>query len=779
MAFAPLAHLRPSSARYYGFAAVLAAGVFGTFLYFGTQIDHRRLEQLRVATVRNQVTTMLGDMDSFLLGEKVEEFDADYMRMEHEFNALEGREDRTGFSQAIGMNENAEALRPVLAAHERFLNAVRSQRKLIDEKNIAAASRADLDETDPAFEVLNSALDQFDRRLRREAAQWTLAENVAVGTVLFAAAFFVAGLILRSQRRSASLMALEVQRRTIAASEARFASLIQNSSDVILLVDPQGVVKMVGGAIEQRWGRRSEDLLGRSLFDEIDTADVPRFRAQILDCIALAGYSCMAEISVADHRGVAKSFEVQITNLLDDPNVRGLLLTFHDLTERKKYEAELTYHAFHDRLTGLPNRALFLDRLSHRFKAHQRGGGGFSVLFIDLDNFKIVNDSLGHEAGDALLIGVAARLQAEVGPIDTVARLGGDEFTIILDEVSDPEEVAAIAGRIQKALVMPMSLGEREVFVSSSIGIVMADESGPDAASLLRDADTAMYHAKENGKASYAIFEPGMNLLALDRLELESDLRLAIQEEQFFLTYQPIIDIATGRLTEVEALIRWNHPTRGLVSPGSFIPLSEETGLICPIGRWALREAFCQITEWNAGRIGEERLKLSVNVSARQLQESDFVNEVRDLLEEMALDPVLVGLEVTETAMLKDLSKMRDVLSQLRKLGLRIVIDDFGTGYSSMAYLSQLPVDKLKIDRSFVIPLGQDERADGVVQAMITMARTLGLDITGEGVETNEQLDTLKGMGCDLGQGYLFDRPLDPQDVTKLLRRPETLRMAA
>ncbi len=740
-------------------ALAIAATIIAITSFFWRQIDARRSAQLKVIRLDSDVTKALADFDCLLLGEKVEGMAEDLDRMNASLDAV----------VRIGLDDT----NPMLKSHRRFRIASDEERAAIRANDVPRARRLSVAETRPAFEKFKGELKAWDRELASELRFWVRLSRATTWLCLLLSAGAVAGLILRFRSHIESTVVRELQQKSVEASERRLRSLIQNNSDVIALVTAEGVVTMVSDACEATWGETADALVGRSVFDLIEPGDASRVRRLFDESVLPDPSPVAAEGKVARADGTVKEFELRFANLLDDPDVAGVLLTFHDLTERKRFEAELTHHAFHDRLTGLPNRALFLDRLTHRLKARELDGVGFAALFIDLDNFKVINDSLGHEAGDRLLIEVAARLQSVVRPIDTVARMGGDEFTVILSEARDAAEATEVGERILRALVMPLALGEREVFVTCSIGVVMASDSAPDAAGLLRDADTAMYQAKGNGKAGVTVFEPSMNLQAVDRMELESDLRAAIEGGQFFLAYQPIVDMETGRLRDVEALIRWQHPVRGVVSPLAFIPLAEETGLICAIGRWAFRQACEQLARWNEGLEESDRLRISVNVSGRQLQERGFVAEVKGVLEELGLDPRLVELEVTETAMLNDLAKMKGVFADLRKIGFRIAIDDFGTGYSSMAYLSHLPVDTLKIDRSFVIPLSEDDRAVGVVQAMITMAHTLGLGITGEGVETEDQMKALQRMGCDLGQGYLFDRPLTAESVSQLLAQPE------
>jgi diguanylate cyclase (GGDEF)-like protein/PAS domain S-box-containing protein len=730
-----------------------ASTAFASILHFGQQIDTRRLEQLQVSHFSNESQTVLGNLDSLSLGENVPSFEEDLRRY---------RSWRTEF----GKDEDSARFQTLLRAEDAFVKAVRAEKAVVIKGDMASARHLDETEVHPSFDRLTAELTALNKALETEAER-----GIQVGSALTAAIFFlsacaIAGLMIRSRRQVELAVSLEMSQQSIEFSERRLMSLVQNSTDVIALVDREGVVSMVSGACEAVLGTGSEKIQGLSIFNLIDPADRVRVRHLFAELVDEGLSRASAEGKILNAHGEVKDFGLQMANLLDDPSVNGVSLTFHDLTERKRFEQELVHHAFHDRLTALPNRALFIDRLTHRLKATE-SGTGFAVLFIDLDNFKIVNDSLGHEAGDTLLMEISSRIQSLVRPVDTVARLGGDEFTVILDEVETAGHAMELAERIQRALQLPVSLSDREVFVGCSIGVVMSDDTSDDAAGLLRDADTAMYEAKTAGKSRAALYDKSMGLLAMDRMELESDLRLAVQENQFFLVYQPIIDMSTGRVREVEALIRWSHPERGIIMPLVFIPLAEEIGLITSIGNWVLREACARLAEWNRGL--EEPIRVSVNVSGRQLQEKKFISDVKEIVTESGLNPNLIELEITESVMMKDLDRTKEILTQLQEIGIHIAIDDFGTGYSSMAYLSQLPIDCLKIDRSFVTPLGVDIRADRVVQAMITMAEGLGLSITGEGIETNEQRTTLQVMGCQYGQGYLFDRPMEGERIAKLL----------
>jgi diguanylate cyclase (GGDEF)-like protein len=431
--------------------------------------------------------------------------------------------------------------------------------------------------------------------------------------------------------------------------------------------------------------------------------------------------------------------------------------------------ADLAHLAFHDVLTNLPNRARFLERLGRALERSQPGS--LAVLFLDLDNFKFVNDSLGHEAGDRLLVQVASRLQGCVRPADTLARLGGDEFTILLQDIHGASEAAAVMERVLTQLQAPIHLGGQEVFVTTSAGIAVNDAETLQPEDLLRAADIAMYRAKTDGKARYTVFNTTMAAPAVERLELESDLRQAIARGELRLHYQPIVELSTGHVSEVEALVRWAHPRRGLVPPDAFIPLAEETGLILAIGRWVLEEACRQTQAWRQQFPGPAQLVTSVNVSARQLQQPDLVAVVTRALRDTGLHPGDLKLEITESIAMQDAESTIKTLRELANLGVQLAIDDFGTGYSSLAYLNRFPTNVIKIDRSFVSKLGADGENATVVRGIIALAQALGLDVTAEGIETAEQAEQLRALGCEFGQGYYFGKPQPPQALGELLTR--------
>ncbi len=431
----------------------------------------------------------------------------------------------------------------------------------------------------------------------------------------------------------------------------------------------------------------------------------------------------------------------------------------------------LAYQAFYDSLTGLPNRALFVDRLGQSIARSQRHGQPLAVLFLDLDNFKVINDSLGHQTGDELLIAVAARLQGILRPSDTLARFGGDEFTVLVEDLADYQGLIGVAERIADALQAPFVVGEREVFVTSSIGIAAGSGLHHRPDDLLRNADLALYKAKADGKARFQFFNANLNRRAMERLEMETDLRNALEKGQFCLHYQPILDLPTGRVVGVEALLRWNHPRRGLVLPGDFVPVAEETGLILPIGDWVLREACRQTAAWHAACPDRQALTVSVNLSVRQFQYAGLPGRIAEVLDEAGLAADFLKLEITESILMESGQSTQLILQELKDLGVKLVIDDFGKGYSSLAYLKVFPIDALKIDRSFTKELGRGEDGRAIVRAIVTLGKTLGLQVVGEGVETQEQLLHLRLLGCDEVQGYYFWRPMPGREVSDLLLR--------
>ncbi|MDJ0600080.1 MAG: EAL domain-containing protein [Crocosphaera sp.] len=446
-----------------------------------------------------------------------------------------------------------------------------------------------------------------------------------------------------------------------------------------------------------------------------------------------------------------------------------------DITEQKQAEEQLQYNATHDPLTNLPNRILFMDRLKHAIERQKRHPNfTFTVLFLDLDEFKIINDSLGHSIGDKLLQEIAHRLQDGLRSNDTLARLGGDEFTILLEDIENIKDAIKIAKRIHLDLTKPFIIDQQDIFINTSIGIALSGSGYEKATEILRDADTAMYRAKADGKACYAIFDRKMHERAVSRLQLETDLRIGINKQEFSLYYQPIISLKTGQLTGFEALIRWHHPHKNLISPAEFIPIAEETGLIIPIGEWTLKEACQQMKKWQTQFPNYSHLKVAVNLSSKQLKCTNLLNTIDEILKDTKLDNKSLKLEITETLLMENLQTATEILLQIQERGIEICLDDFGTGYSSLSYLHRFPVNTLKIDRSFVMRMEPNNENAEIVRAIVSLAHILGLDIIAEGVETELQLAQLRWLDCEQGQGYFFAQPLTEEEVEDLLNRSRT-----
>ncbi|MCU1595168.1 MAG: diguanylate cyclase/phosphodiesterase with sensor(s) [Frankiales bacterium] len=441
-----------------------------------------------------------------------------------------------------------------------------------------------------------------------------------------------------------------------------------------------------------------------------------------------------------------------------------------DITERKLMEEQLVREALHDRLTGLPNRALLVDRLTHSLGAITRHSRPMGVMFIDVDRFKVINDSLGHDVGDEVLVEVARRLTAEIAPGDTVARFGGDEFVVLCQELAHAGHALSIAERLQNAVSSPITVNGSELVVTVSTGIALTSGTDDAPSSLLRDADAAMYRAKQSGRARSVVFADEMRDEAMGRLDTEMQLRRAITEEQLRLHYQPLIDLRTGHLVGFEALVRWLHPTRGLVPPAEFIPIAEETGLVVPLGEWVLAEACRQLALWKARYPAHSGLVMAVNLSGVQIVQPDVVARVADILTASGLDPACVALEITESVLMRDAEETMEVLRGLQGLGVRLHVDDFGTGFSSLSYLKRFPVDALKIDRSFVDGVGTDPEDGAIVQAILALASSLGMDTVAEGVETAGQLQALQELGCATAQGFLYSRPLPADELVSVLQ---------
>ena len=552
-------------------------------------------------------------------------------------------------------------------------------------------------------------------------------------------------------------------------SEVRFQTLVQNASDVILIARPDTTITYQTPSAQRILGFEPGSLEGTRLTSLIHPNDKEQALAAYSGLAFRSGTAITAEWRIRTADGAWRHTEVVANNLLGEPTVEGIVLTLRDVTERKALEDALKHQAFHDALTGLANRALFRDRLEHALARAARSLTSLAVLFLDLDDFKLVNDSLGHGAGDELLVAVAARLMGSLRTGDTAARFGGDEFAVLLEETNDPEDAYLAAERILADLRPPLWVKERSMTVHASVGIAYSKIGAEDPAELLQAADVAMYAAKARGKNCYEVYQPGLQTAVTDRLERTADLQRAVDEGEFVLHYQPIVSLDGGESIALEALIRWVHPERGLLLPKEFIALAEETGLIIPIGRWVLGEACKKVRAWQQDHGLADRLRVSVNISARHFQHEGLLEDVSKALRASHLDPSCLVLEITESVLVHDAESVISRMHDLKNLGLRFAVDDFGTGYSSLSYLKRFPIDILKVDKSFVDDVGESDKALALTKAIVQLGKSLNLDTVAEGIEKSHQLDGLRALGCRYGQGFLFARPVAPEDMDRLL----------
>ncbi len=554
-------------------------------------------------------------------------------------------------------------------------------------------------------------------------------------------------------------------------SEERYRLLAELSPEAIIVQSDNSIVYANPAAASLFGAPSITMLLGRAVSDFIHADSCDNFRARERHLRASQKSDLKAEKFVRLD-GQVRDVEVVMASITYGGKPATQILT-RDITERRRAEEQLLHDAFHDSLTKLPNRALFIDHLKLAVNhCRRRKNHLFAVLFIDLDRFKVVNDSLGHVVGDEVLIATARRLESCLRDGDTIARLGGDEFTILLDGIKDNDDAHRVAERVQEVLSEPYKLGGREFFVTASVGIKYFGDEDEQPEDLLRDADTAMYCAKTLGKAQYQVFDSKMHKHAVTRLQIESDLRRAVERDEIHVNYQPIVSLQTGRISGFEALARWHHPERGLILPSEFIPVAEETGVIMQIDLSVLRQACRQMHAWHDALPLTKQMKVSVNLSCRQFMQPTIVSNVMAILRETGLDPRSLKLEITESVMMERGVDAMGVLEQLSQAGIELSLDDFGTGYSSLSYIHRFPVSTLKIDQSFIKRIGGEQNGE-IVRAVVALARNLGMEVVAEGIETVVQLDQLKALNCEQGQGYYFSSPVDAESATELIQRDE------
>ncbi|MGD1807528.1 putative bifunctional diguanylate cyclase/phosphodiesterase [Dapis sp. BLCC M126] len=592
--------------------------------------------------------------------------------------------------------------------------------------------------------------------------------------LLFGVNLLILGVIsFQSYQISLNILAREQAEKGKEISEARFRGIVDNAEDAIISIDQnhriilfnQGAEKIFGYDVQEVLGKPMNILLAQHLA-QVHTGHIEQFshsevqaqvmtkRPRVFGC-RKDGSEFPAEVSIAKLK-------------INDEVIYTAIL--RDVTERLRMQEKLEYDASHDSLTNLPNREIFMNCLERAISQTKRNKEYlFALLFLDLDDFKNINDSLGHLAGDELLVTFAHRLQILLRAGDTLARLGGDEFTILLEPIKDIEDALKVAERIHAQLLAPFILNNQEVFINTSIGITLSKDKYNKPEEILRDADTAMYRSKKLGKGGCMIFDEQMHHLAVNRLQLETELRKALERQEFRLYYQPIFSLTTNKILGFEALIRWQHPQKGFISPSKFIPLAEETGLIIPIGLWVLEEACRQLSIWHQKFPHQNSLTASVNISSRQIRDSTIIEEIDRIIRETNIPAQSLKQELTESILMENMTIATNFLKELRLRDIDVCLDDFGTGYSSLSYLHLFPVNVLKIDQSFVSQIQPNDEKIAIIRSIVNLAHDLDMDIIAEGIETKYQLEKLKELGCEKGQGYLFSKPLEAQALEALL----------
>lgn len=555
-------------------------------------------------------------------------------------------------------------------------------------------------------------------------------------------------------------------------SEKRFRALIENATDIILILDKKNCLTYVSPSVKRILGYDPETLLEKNFFDFIHPDEKLQI-TEFLNQVKATPRCCqpLKEFRVLTYHQTWAILEAIAKNLQDDPNVSGIVVNCHDITERYRASEQLRYDAYYDKLTGLANRSTLLKQLKQAIDEKQRRKTDlFALLFLDLDRFKVVNDSLGHLIGDELLQQITNRLKQCHREDDLLARFGGDEFVLLLKHLQNENEAIQVAQRIHQMLNTPFVINEREIYMSTSIGIALSSCHYDQPEQMLRDADTAMYRAKAKGKACHELFDTNMHLVALKEFNLESELRQAMQRQELVVHYQPIFSLQTQQIVGAEALVRWQPPGKSLIPPNDFIPLAEETGLIIALDQWVLQSACTQLRLWQQQFQEQSPQFISVNLSPKQFSQPNLSEQIHRILQETGLEGKYLKLEITESVFMKNSATVLEILSQLQRLEIKICLDDFGTGYSSLSYLHCFPLDSLKIDRSFVSYLGENEKNGVIVRMMAILARELQLELIAEGIESIYQNQLLTALGYRWGQGYWFSPPIDSERLTNLLK---------
>jgi diguanylate cyclase (GGDEF)-like protein/PAS domain S-box-containing protein len=554
-------------------------------------------------------------------------------------------------------------------------------------------------------------------------------------------------------------------RAALEASEARFRRLTESAQDITCVIAPSGNFTYISASVKPLLGYDPAEHIGSSAKSSIHADDLERARDRVKEVIASSDHTSAAtiEVRIKHANGAWRWFEAKFSNCISDPSVGGILANAREITDRKQAQERVQFLAFHDNLTGLPNRMLLQDRIAQAISRAGRQTKKLSVLFVDLDNFKHVNDTLGHDAGDALLAQVASRLKSCVRGHDTIARQGGDEFIILLEDLKDRDGAVHVAQKVLSSLQVSFKLPQGEGYVTSSIGIAMFPGDGVDAPTLLKNADTAMYHSKTAGKNQYAFFTGEMNAFVRRRAELEQALRLPNLGDAFFLEFQPQVWLDDREVNGMEALVRWRRENGDIVSPGDFVPIAEEGGLIHGLGEYVIAEACHAASHWILNR--RQIKRVAVNVTARELLEPNFANRLIESLDDSGLDPAHLELEIAENNLMQRLDNSYELLSKFADMGIQIAIDDFGVGYSNLAMLRRMPVSRIKLDRALVRDIEHDANAEAIARAIISMSQSLGLETVAVGIETERQLEIMRRIGCEMGQGFLFGAPKRPESI--------------
>ena len=741
-------------------AAVLCTALFGA-MRLRTNADRHSKAALSLAGLETEALELDRALDTALLSSSP--LTPDDARV----TAIVGvrRDFEAARAQAIPMLDPRDQAQLDIAA-ARFAGAADAVAGQLAAGQHPDARATEAVQLEPAFETVHQMVGSLVDRGQAAATSSRRVADRGFLAILVLAGLGIAGLAGAAgiARRRAERFIVEGD--AVRRSEARFRALMTNGDDIVMVMDRMGIIREVGDSVIHVLGVAPQAVLGRKVSDLVHPDEAPAADAELARVVA-TGAAQVAEWRCRDGMGSWRYVEATMTNLIEVPEVGAIVVNVRDVSERRRLEDELRHRAFHDSLTGLANRALLRDRVAHAMA--QRRASDASLLVLDLDGFKQLNDSLGHPAGDHALAVVADRLRGASRPGDTVARLGGDEFAILIEEPMARDEVVALAQRLVDAIVEPLSWEDQQLTVGTCVGIAFVEPGlhGPD--DLVRNADVALYAAKAVGPGHIRVFESAMHDAVHERFVLATELRHAIDANQLVLHYQPVVELVSGRPVGFEALVRWEHPTHGLLPPDAFIPIAEESGLIVSLGRWVLTEACRAAARWHGYNRALGPLRVSVNLSGRQIQDPDIVGVVADALADAHLDPDQLTLEITETALMHNVQEALARLTSLKELGVHLAVDDFGTGYSSLSYLQQFPVDTVKIDKAFIDGANSGDDDTKFLEAILSLGDALHLHTLAEGIETAGQAETLERLGCRLGQGFHYARPLSSDAVRLFL----------